>query len=157
MFKRVLLCYDGSAAGRRALRRGAELAILLNAQVHVLSINTVGVTDPVVAAGAAGTACIVGDGGGARRLLDESLDWLRARGVSAEGYLTAGNTFDEIVKFSKRLGIELIVLGHYPQPSGGFWWSSAARGSLAERANCCVFVAVDNAADPGPPSIPGPG
>jgi DNA primase len=29
MFKRVLLCYDGTLAGRRALLRGAELAILL--------------------------------------------------------------------------------------------------------------------------------
>ncbi|HMH89422.1 MAG TPA: hypothetical protein VK523_12295 [Steroidobacteraceae bacterium] len=26
MFKRVLLCYDSTEAGRRALRRGAELA-----------------------------------------------------------------------------------------------------------------------------------
>ena len=37
MFKRVLLCYDGTEAGRRALRRGAELAMLLGAQVYVLS------------------------------------------------------------------------------------------------------------------------
>jgi hypothetical protein len=43
MFKRVLLCYDGSEAGRRALKRGAELAILVGAQVHVLSIIPIGV------------------------------------------------------------------------------------------------------------------
>ncbi len=155
MFKRVLLCYDGSAAGRRALRRGAELAILLNAHVYVLSIDQLGAADPVLAAGATGTACLVGANDGTRRSLEESLEWLRARGVTAEGYLTAGNTFDEIVKFSKRLGIELIVLGHYPQPSGGFWWSGSARGSLAERANCCVFVAVDPPADAVREAVPG--
>jgi nucleotide-binding universal stress UspA family protein len=147
MFKRVLLCYDGSAAGRRALRRGAELAILVNAHVHVLSIKPTGAADPVVAAGVAGTPYLVGNDDGGRRSLDESLQWLRARGVTAEGYLTAGNTFDEIVKFTKRLGTDLIVLGHYPQPSGGFWWGSG-RGSLAERSNCCVFVAVDAPGDP---------
>src|SRR5580698_1185965 len=38
MFKRVLLCYDGSEVGRRALKRGAELAVLLGAHVYVLSI-----------------------------------------------------------------------------------------------------------------------
>jgi len=43
MFKRVLLCYDSTEAGRRALRRGAELAVLLGAQVYVLSIVPGGV------------------------------------------------------------------------------------------------------------------
>ena len=45
MFKRVLLCDDGSEVGRRALRRGAELAILVRAQVYVLSIIPDGVAD----------------------------------------------------------------------------------------------------------------
>jgi nucleotide-binding universal stress UspA family protein len=147
MFQRVLLCYDGTATGRRALRRGAELAIVLHAQVYVLSINPMSATDPVLAAGAAGTACIVEPDEGYRRMLDESLAWLRSRGVVAEGYLTSGNTIDQILAYTKRLQIDLIVLGHYPQPSGGFWWGSG-RGSLAERSNCCVFVAVDAPGDP---------
>ncbi|HXA36613.1 MAG TPA: universal stress protein [Steroidobacteraceae bacterium] len=142
MFKRVLLCYDGSEVGRRALKRGAELAILLEAQVYVLSIIPGGVTAPAVAAGAAGCACIVDEEGGYRKLLNESVEWLKARGVSAEGYLASGNIIEQIVAFSRRLAIDLIVLGHYPQPSGGFWWGSPNRTSLAERANCCVFVAV---------------
>jgi nucleotide-binding universal stress UspA family protein len=147
MFQRVLLCYDGTVTGRRALRRGAELAIVLHAQVYVLSINPMSATDPVLAAGAAGTTCIVDPQEGYRRMLDESLAWLRSRGVVAEGYLTSGNTIDQILAYTKRLQIDLIVLGHYPQPSGGFWWGSA-RGSLAERSNCCVFVAVDAPGDP---------
>jgi nucleotide-binding universal stress UspA family protein len=56
MFKRVLLCYDGTEAGRRALRRGAELAILLGARVFVLSIVPTQVAEAAVAAGAAGHA-----------------------------------------------------------------------------------------------------
>ena len=143
MFKRVLLCYDGSEVGRRALKRGAELAILVGAQVYVLSIIPEGVAGAAVVAGAAGHACLVDEAGGYRQLLDESIDLLKARGVSAEGYLTTGNTIDQIVAFSRRLAIDLIVLGHYPQPSGGFWWGSSNRPSLAERANCCVLVAVN--------------
>ena len=148
MFKRVLLCYDGSEAGRRALKRGAELAILLGAQVHVLSIIPTGVTNAAVIAGASGHACVVDKSRGYRKLLDHSLEWLKSRGVVAEGYLATGNTLDQIAAFAKRLAIDLIVLGHYPQPSGGFWWSSAQqRASLTERVGCCVFVAVsaDNA------------
>jgi nucleotide-binding universal stress UspA family protein len=142
MFNRVLLCYDGSEVGRRALKRGAELAILVGAQVYVLSIIPSGVAGAAVVAGAAGHACLVDEAGGYRKLLDESIEWLKTRGVSAEGYLTTGNTIDQIVAFSRRLSIDLIVLGHYPQPAGGFWWGSPNRASLAERANCCVFVAI---------------
>jgi nucleotide-binding universal stress UspA family protein len=149
MFKRVLLCYDGSEAGRRALKRGAELAILLGAEVHVLSIIPSGVANAAVIAGATGHACVVDDSRGYRKLLDQSLEWLKARGVAAEGYLTSGNYLDQIAAFAKRLAIDLIVLGHYPQPSGGFWWSSPQqRASLAERVGCCVFVAVSAEKDP---------
>jgi nucleotide-binding universal stress UspA family protein len=152
MFKRVLLCYDGTEVGRRALKRGAELAILVGAQVYVLSIIPSGVADAAVAAGAAGHACLVDEPRGYRKLLEESIELLKARGVSAEGYLASGNTIEQIIAFSRRLAIDLIVLGHYPQPAGGFWWGSSQRASLAERANCCVFVAV-NTADSSTPAI----
>lgn len=151
MFRRVLLCYDGSAASRRALKRGAELAILVGAQVHVLSILPTGVADPAVIAGALGHSCLVDDARDARKLLDESIEWLRSRGVSAEGYLASGNTLDQILSYTKKLAIDLIVLGHYPRPSGGFWWSGPQRASLAERANCCVLVAVNASDDPRAP------
>jgi nucleotide-binding universal stress UspA family protein len=149
MFKRVLLCYDSTEAGRRALRRGAELAVLLGAQVHVLSIATDDAANPTVLAGAAGQACIVDEPARYRKLLTESIDWLKARGVSAEGYLTSGDYIDEIIAFSNRLSIDLIVLGHYPRPSGGSWWSGSKRASLADRVKCCVFVAVNAADEPG--------
>ncbi len=145
MFKRVLLCYDGSEVGRRALKRGAELAILVGAQVYVLSIIPTGVAGAAVVASAAGHACLVDEADGYRQLLDESIDWLKARRVHAEGYLASGNIIEQIVAFSRRLGVDLIVLG---QPSGGFWWGSPQRVSLAERANCCVFVAVNASEEP---------
>jgi nucleotide-binding universal stress UspA family protein len=143
MFQRVMLCYDGSEAGRRALKRGAELAILLGAQVHVLSIIPSAVANAAVIAGSTGHACLADEPSGYRKLLEESLEWLKARGVAADGHLATGNTVDQIVAHAKRLGIDLIVLGYYPQPSGGFWWSSPQqRASLAERAGCCILVAV---------------
>jgi nucleotide-binding universal stress UspA family protein len=145
MFKRVLLCYDGTAAGRRALRRGAELSILLGAHVSVLAIVT-DAGNAAILAGAAGQACIVDEPAQSRRLLAESIDWLKARGLSAEGFLTGGDYLEQIIAFSDRLNIDLIVLGHYPRPTGGSWWSASKRASLADRVKCCIFVAV-NAAD----------
>jgi hypothetical protein len=102
MFKRVLLCYDGTMAGRRALLRGAELAVLLNSEEHVLSILQAESPSAAVMAGASGHACLIDEEQEDRKL----------------------------------------VLGHYPRPVGGFWWTSRNRASLADRVRCCVFVAV---------------
>ena len=122
MFKRVLLCYDGSETGRRALRRGADLAILLESKVFVLSVVPQEEMDPNLIASAAGHACVAeGKSTHYRRLMDESVEWLQSRGVAAEGFLTSGNTLDEISHHARRLEIDLIVLGHYPQPAGGLW------------------------------------
>ena len=150
MFKRVLLCHDGTSAGRRALRRGAELAIELKAHVDILAIVPDGVTDPAVIAAAAGSSCFVEESSvGLAQVLRESIQRLKDRGVMAEGHMATGDTVDQITAYAKRLAIDLIVLGHYPQSSGGFWWW---RGSpnvpLAERTNCCVLVAVDDLSHP---------
>lgn len=150
VFERVLLCYDGSATGRRALKRGAELAILVNAQVHVLSIISNPQADATMVAHSVGQICLVDDELEHRKSLEESIALLKARGVVAQGYLARGNTIDQIVAHAKRLAIDLIVVGHYPKSSGGRWWSGPQRASLAERVNCCVFIAVNEANSPPP-------
>jgi len=142
VFKRVLLCYDGSTAGRAALKQGADLAILVGAQVYVLSIIPTGVVDPVVVAAAAGHTCLVDDEGRVQQLLDESVEWLKVRGVTARGYLSRGITIDEIVTHAERLEVDLIVVAHYPRATGGRWWSGPGRASLAERVSCAVLITV---------------
>ena len=148
MFKHVLLCYDGTAAGRRALRRGAELAILLNSEVHVLSIVHAEIPRAAVLAGASGHTCLIDEAQQDRTLLDESIEWLSTRGVSAKGSIATGDTSDVIATFARQLQIDLIVLGHYPRPTGGFWWTSRNRASLADRVRCCIFVAVAGPVEP---------
>src|SRR5579871_1832601 len=109
MFKRVLLCHDGSDAGRRALKRGAELAILLRAHVHVLLVAPADALDPVIAAGAAGHACILESTATSHEaILARSIQWLTDRGVHAEGHLAHGNSIDRICEYAKRLEIDLI-------------------------------------------------
>jgi hypothetical protein len=88
------------------------------AHVHVLSIIPSGVADAAVIACARGYACLVDDSQGYRKLLDESLEWLRGRAVVAEGYLATVNIIDQVLAYAKRLALDLIVLGHYPRPLG---------------------------------------
>lgn len=37
-YNKILLCYDGSLEGRKALRIGANLAMDLKAETHLLSV-----------------------------------------------------------------------------------------------------------------------
>jgi nucleotide-binding universal stress UspA family protein len=148
MFQRVLLCYDGSVAGRRALKRGAELAILVKAKVHVLSVLSAVAADAAAVADSVGGACLVDYEAEYRQSLQESIAWLQARGLNAQGYLTRGNTLDEIAAYAHKLSVDLIVVGHYPQAAVGRWWSGPERASLAERVNCCVLIAVNDADNP---------
>lgn len=142
MFKHVLLCFDGSEASRNALKRGAGLAILLGARVSVLSVVPAEELDAGVAASAAGHTCMADSSTNVyQRLLNESIAWLEGRGVSAEGILARGNAVEQISEHARRLGVDLIVLGYYPRPSGGFWWSKGSRTTLAERVRCCILVA----------------
>ena len=78
-----------------------------------------------------------------QRLLDTSIEWLSARGVKTKGYLAHGNTIQQIVGYSRKLAVDLIVIGHYPSPEGRRWWSGPERASLAEQVNCCIFIAVN--------------
>jgi nucleotide-binding universal stress UspA family protein len=144
MFKRILLCHDGSEAGRRALRRGAELAILVKAQVAVLSIMPRGYSDANLIAQSVGSVCLVDQKLEYERSVEDSVRWLRARGVEADGFLATGNTIDAIAAHSVRLNIDLIVVGHYPESTGGRWWSGPERDALAERVKCCVLIAMSD-------------
>jgi hypothetical protein len=48
MYRKILLCYDGTREGRNALKEGAEVALCMNAETYLLAIvrSMVGVTVP---------------------------------------------------------------------------------------------------------------
>jgi nucleotide-binding universal stress UspA family protein len=143
MFTRVLLCYDGSLESRRALKRGAELALREGAQIYVLSIVPENLLTARATASAAGHSCSVDVEQDYRQALDESIEWLKMRGAAAQGFLARGDTIEQITAYAKKVSADLIVLGHYPHPSGSRWWSGQPRVSLAEKVNCCILIAVD--------------
>jgi nucleotide-binding universal stress UspA family protein len=147
LFKHILLCCDGSPSGQAVLKRGADLGVLLRAHVHLLAMGPPRGCDPVFVAAVPGTVCVAEDPYGLHALLTKPVEWLKARGVEVDGQIASGYTVDEIVTHAKRLAVDLIVLGRYPQASGGSWWSGKRSSPLTERANCCVLIAVDSTAD----------
>jgi len=139
MFKKVLLCYDGTAEGRRALRQGADVVITMQSEAHLLAIcqNLVataipeGVTPELV-------RC---EDDRAQALLDEGVQWLKDRGVHATGSLEYGSASDLISAVAERIGADLIVLGHKRRTRLARWWSESEESSLLDRITCSVLVA----------------
>jgi len=139
MYRKVLLCYDGSREGRRALRQGADVVVCMKSDAHLLAIcrNLVSSSIPE----AVTPALVDAEDTRAQSLLDEGVQWLRERGVNAEGSLEYGNAVDCIAATAESVGADLIVLGHRTRGPLARWWSASDEESLLERVTCSILVA----------------
>jgi nucleotide-binding universal stress UspA family protein len=139
MYRKVLLCYDGSHEGRRALRHGADVVISMKSEAHLLAICQSLVASSIPEAVTAGL--IEREDSRAQALLDEGVQWLRDRGVTAHGSLEYGSAVECIAKTARTMGADLIVLGHKNRGPLARWWSASDEESLLEEVTCSILVA----------------
>ena len=142
MYKQILLAYDGSETGRRALREFADLAALLNAQVHLLAVV------PPYAGLMMVEGMVIEDNYDKERqrfqdVLDEGLAKLRARGFSVEGRVAHGEPVDEICTRARELKADLICVGHrHANTWAQRWWRGSLGKTLTDHAPCSVLIAM---------------
>ncbi|MEJ2688180.1 MAG: universal stress protein [Gammaproteobacteria bacterium] len=149
MYHRVLLCYDGSRAGRAALREGADLARACGAEVHLLAVLRQGAETAIAEAMCPGElyseeARVV------REILDEGVAQLGAGGQQVQGHLAAGEPVDRIVDTARAVNADLIVLGHRNRSRFARWWQGSVNASLLEAASCSILVVLDEENRPLP-------
>ena len=144
MYKKVLLAYDGSIEGRRALREGARIAQLCDSEVFLLAVAEV----------SAGT---VGLEGGFvtpiteqvepyEKILAEGVERLKAMGFSPTAKLSIGEAGREIAKVAAEIGANLVVIGHRPDGLLA-WWFSSVGTYLVKNLRCSVLVAQTEVGD----------
>src|SRR5271170_4388427 len=122
MFKRILLAYDGSESGRRALLECSDVAHLTHAEVKLLAV-TPAVPPLYVGEGYIPTDTLDMEKDRFTKVLEEGITTMRERGFACEGQLTMGEPVDEIARVGKEWGAELIVLGHRKAASWAErWW-----------------------------------
>jgi len=140
MYKKILLCYDASIEGRRALRQGAEVAIAMHAETYLLAICRSLLTSSIPEGVTPGLmAC---DENSAKALLNEGVQLLRDRGVAAEGSLVYGDALIHIPQVAQRFGADLIVVGHRHRGQLARWWSESEEVTLLSRISCSILVAM---------------
>lgn len=146
MYKKVLLAYDGSIEGRRALREGARIAQLCGAEVFLLAV--------VEASAGIGTL----DGGFVlpiaeqvedyKKILGEGVERLKSMGFSSPtARLGIGEAGREIAKVAQEIGANLVVVGHRPDGALARWWFSSVGTYLVKHLHCSVLVAQTDVGD----------
>ena len=96
MFRKVLLCYDGTAEGRRALRQGADVVITMRSEAHLLAVCQTYISSAIPEGVNPEFARCEDER--SQALLDEGVRWLKERGVTAQGSLEYGSPVDRIAE-----------------------------------------------------------
>lgn len=143
MYKRILLAYDGSETGQKALLDCREVASWTKSELFLVAVM------PPPA------AFIGGEGGiydaerekeeeqAYREILADGLKRLSDAGHSSKGEVLVGDAVDEISTHAKEIGADLIVVGHkHLEGWARRWWRGSVSKSLIEHAPCSVLVVI---------------
>ena len=143
MYKTIVLAYDGSEAGQRALLDCQEIGQWSQAQLHLVA----GMPPPVALI--AGEAWAYSPGSDSEEkarfqaVLDQGVSRLSAAGLDVRGEVVVGISIDEIVRVAQRVRANLIVVGHKHLESWAErWWRGSVSKSLIEVAPCSVLVVI---------------
>ena len=143
MYKRILVAYDGSEAGQKALLDSQELAQWSNAELHLVAVMP------------PASALIGGEGyvydprieeeerREYKNILEEGLRRLSDTGRAASGEVLVGDAVDEISRYATKIDADLIVVGHKHLGSwAARWWRGSVSKALIEHAPCSVLVVI---------------
>jgi len=139
LYKKVLLAYDGSVEGRRALREGAKLAQFCGAEVFLLAVVEIS------------SGAVTLEGGFAipveeqiatyKAILEEGVERLKIMGFSPTARLGMGAAGQEIAGVAEEIGANLVVVGHRPTGPLARWWFGSVGSYLIKHLRCSVLVA----------------
>jgi nucleotide-binding universal stress UspA family protein len=144
VYQNILLCYDGTAEGRRALRQGADVAMCMKSHAYLLAIGRSMLSTAIPEA--ITPELVNAEQASADQLLSEGVQWLRERGVSADGQLLYGNPMTIIPQVAGRINADLIVVGYRYQNRITRWWAEGEEATLLTRVHCSILVCMDHPA-----------
>ena len=143
MYKRILLAYDGSEAGQKALLDCDEIAQWSKAQLHLVAVM------PPPAALIGGEGFVYDTRGEEEErkryesVLAEGLRRLAESGHHTQGVVVMGDAVDEITRYARQMDADLVVVGHKHLDSwAARWWRGSVSKTLIEHAPCSVLVVI---------------
>lgn len=143
MYKRILLAYDGSKSGQKALLDCRDIAQWSQATLTLIAVTPLSMQVIGVEGGIYDKNLAEYEKEKYTGILDEGLRQLAASGYQANGEVVLGDVVDEIVRYAKKIEADLIVVGHrHLDGWAARWWRGSVSKSLIENAPCSVLVAI---------------
>jgi len=141
-YQKILLAYNGSDDGKRALVECAELANFLGAETHLLAVASMP-PSLFLTEGFVPEELLEEEKKRTQSVLDEGIKTLREKGFNATGHLAVGEPVEEICRLAKELGCDLIVVGHNQNTSfAARWWKGSVGATLIDYAPCSLLIAL---------------
>jgi nucleotide-binding universal stress UspA family protein len=143
MYKRIVLGYDGSESGQRALLDSREIANWSQAELVLVAVMPL----PVASLGPEGGVYdpVVEDleRERYRAVLESGVARLAQAGLQSRGEVLSGDPVQELARAAGRLQADLIVVGHkHLEGWAARWWRGSVSKHLIEEAPCSVLVVI---------------
>ena len=143
MYKKILLAYDGSQSGQKALLDCQDLAQWSHAELSLVAVLPINIGLVSTEGGVYDSGMMEREKQGMQAVLDEGLEHLKTAGFPATGALLTGDTVDEITEYAKQIQADLIVVGHkHLDGWAARWWKSSVSTALIAQAPCSVLVTI---------------
>lgn len=143
MYKKILLAYDGSDAGQKALLECQELANWSHSELHLVAVMPSAMSFVGLEGGVYDVELETREKAKYEAILADGLRRLEQVGYAASGEVLIGEAVDEITRCARKVGAHLIVVGHKHLDSwAARWWRGSISGALIEHAPCSVLVVI---------------
>jgi nucleotide-binding universal stress UspA family protein len=143
MYKRILLAYDGSDAGQKALLDSRELANWNQSELVLIAVMPSAMSFVGLEGGVYDMELEEREKKKHQAVLEDGLRRLSEAGYASRGEVVVGEAVEEITKYAKKIGADLIVVGHKHLDSwAARWWRGSISGAMIEHAPCSVLVVI---------------
>lgn len=143
MYKNIILAYDGSSLGQKALLETLELAQWSHAKLWLVAVMPAVSGFPTIDGGMYSPELASQQTERYEHVLADGLHRLTGGGYEARGEILTGEIVHEITAFARRMEANLIVVGHKHLDSwAARWWAGSISGALIEHAPCSVLCVI---------------
>ena len=143
MYKRILLAYDGSESGQKALIDCKEIAQWSDASLTLVAVMPHQIDFIGAEGGFYDPKITEREQLNYQAVMEQGLRVLADAGRAATGEVVVGDMVSEITDYARKMKADLIVVGHKHIDSwAARWWRGSSSSALIEHAPCSVLMVI---------------